>query len=247
MMYIVEVGSFSLPKPGKRINEDFLLLPTYDLEDNIVFAVADGVGSLEGADKASKCVINAIDKMLKKENFSIEAALYKAKEEIDNLTIMNSQYINSASTITLVQITKKNVVIGHIGDCRAYAKRDNKLVQLTKDHTRYQDLIDTGEHSIRKLQQHKERLSSVITRVITNSIELKFDIINIPINELIENNNLVISVMSDGAYSHWQKRPKFSDKTMNSPLSFVNSLRKRIEKAPTDDFTCINVKIEQFN
>ncbi len=39
MYSIVEVGSFSYPKPTKEVNEDFLLLPTYDLESNIIFAI----------------------------------------------------------------------------------------------------------------------------------------------------------------------------------------------------------------
>ena len=48
-------GVFSYPKPTKEVNEDFLLLPTYDLESNIIFAIADGVSSSSSADKASEC------------------------------------------------------------------------------------------------------------------------------------------------------------------------------------------------
>lgn len=245
MYHIVEVGSFSFPKPNKAINEDFLLLPTYDLESNIILAIADGVGSSGNANKASECAINAINNMLRQKDFSVESALRSAKSAVDNLGMVNKDFIQSATTLTIIHIKEKEVIIGHIGDCRAYVKKENKLIQLTKDHTRYQELLDKGELGVRKLQQHKERLSSVLTKALVKSVELDFDLINIPIDTLIENGYLTISLMSDGAYNHWQRRAKFSDMTMNSPLAFVNSLRKRIEKNPTDDFTCINVKVEK--
>jgi protein phosphatase len=244
MYYIVEVGSFSFPKPNKEVNEDFLLHPTYDLDSNIIFAIADGVGSSNNANKISECAINAINKTLKAKQFSMESAFQDAKAAIDELSSINDEYSQSATTLTVVHIQADNVVIGHVGDCRAYAKKNNKLQQLTKDHTRYQELIDEGELSVRKLQQHKERLSSVLTNALTKSFKLRFDIINIPIENLIENGYLNILLMSDGAYNHWQKKAKFSENTMNSPSAFINSLRKRIEKDPSDDFTCLSVKVK---
>lgn len=243
MYCIVEVGSFSYPKPTKEVNEDSLLLPTYDLESNIIFAIADGVGSSSNANKASKCAINAISRTLQTRKFSVESALNDAKTAIDELNFSDEEYSDSATTLTIVQIQEKNVVIGHIGDCRVYVKKQNKLLQLTKDHTRYQELLDEGELSVRKLHQHRERLSSILTKALTRSYKLDFDIINIPIDNLIEDGVLAMSLMSDGAYNHWQKRARFSETTMNSPSAFINSLRKRIEKEPTDDFTCLSVKI----
>lgn len=244
MYRVVEVGSFSSPKPSKEINEDFLLFPAYDSNSNIVFAVADGVGSLDGANKASECAINTVSKMLNEKYFSVESALHRAKEEIDNLAFEDEQFSQSATTLTLVQVGKKEVIIGHIGDCRAYTKKSNKLVQLTKDHTRYQELLDSDEHSVRKLRQHKERLSSVITKALSSQSDLDFDILTFPTGQLYDGDSIVISLMSDGAYDHWHKRARFSESTMNSPSAFVNSLRKRIEKEPTDDFSCLTVKLK---
>lgn len=245
MYYIVEVGSFSYPKPNKEVNEDFLLLPTYDLDSNIIFAIADGVGSSSSANKASEYAINAINRTLQSPQFSVECALNNAKIAIDELSSSNEECSDSATTLTIVQIQEKNIVIGHIGDCRAYVKKQNKLLQLTKDHTRYQELIDDGELSIRKLHQHKDRLSSILTKALAKSTKLDFDIVNIPIEELMEHGVLAMSLMSDGAYNHWQKRARFSETTMNSPSAFVNSLRKRIEKEPTDDFSCLSIKIKR--
>lgn len=244
MYYIVEVGSFSYPKPDKEINEDFLLLPNYDYDSDIVFAIADGVGSSNNANKASKCAIDAVKKNLLSESFSIEKAFYSAKTAINELADSNSEYRNSATTLTVVHIQKNTVVIGHIGDCRVYAKKENKLLQLTKDHTRYQELTEEGILNTRRLRQHKDRLSSILTNALSQSYDLNFDIISIPLADLIENGSLIMSVMSDGAYNHWERRARFSENTMNSPSAFTNSLRRRIERDPTDDFTCLSIKIK---
>lgn len=239
----IEVASFSHAKPSKIINEDTLLLPTYDNSSNIVFAIADGVGSRTGANQASSCAINAISTLVQKREFSVESALHYAKSSIDELSLNDESLSSSATTLTLVQISSNKIIIGHIGDCRAYVKKDNKLVQLTKDHTRYQEVLESGEYTARILRTHKERLSSVITKALSGQVELDFDLVEIPIEECIDNSSIIISLMSDGAYDHWHKRAKFSESTMKSPAAFVNSLRKRIEKNPTDDYSCLNIKI----
>lgn len=245
MYRIVEIGSFSLPKPNKQENEDFLLLPAYDNERNVVFAIADGVGSLSGSSKASISAINAIGCMLKEPNFSIEKAMHQAKYAIDKLAEINSNYTQSATTLTLIQVGDKYTRIGHVGDCRAYFKMGNKLVQVTKDHTRYQEVIDSGMYTPQMIHSHKDRLASVITKAITQRVELDFDFMEFPTEDFIDDGKIIISLMSDGAYTHWQKRPRFSKSTMDNPLAFVNSLHKRIEKNPSDDFTCLSVKLKK--
>ncbi|MCW4442257.1 PP2C family protein-serine/threonine phosphatase [Vibrio splendidus] len=243
MYHEIEVGSFSYSKPDKDVNEDCLLLPTYTYNSDIVFAIADGVGSLSGASQASQCAINSISKLVNQPEFTVENALKKAKDSINELAKNNEQLSHSATTLTLVQVGKHTVTIGHIGDCRAYVKKEARFVQLTNDHTRYQEVIDSGEYTPRMLRSHKERLSSVITKALSFQTELDYDLVNIPIEECIDGSSILMSLMSDGAYDHWHKRAKFADSTMNTPSAFVNSLRKRIEKQPTDDYSCLNVKL----
>lgn len=244
MYRIVEVGSFSLPEPTKEHNEDALLFPIHDQNSNIIFAIADGVGSTTRANKASECVINSISITANKHDFSITKALNQAKDDLDNFFKKNEQYKNSATTLTLIQISEEKISIGHVGDCRAYFKSENKLIQLTKDHTRYQELLDSREHSLKNLRQHKKRLSSVITKAISTQSPLAFDTYEYYIKELIHEGSLIVSLMSDGAYEHWQRRPRFSESTMSSPSAFTNSLRKRIEAKPNDDFSCLSVKLK---
>ncbi|MGJ0635928.1 PP2C family protein-serine/threonine phosphatase [Xenorhabdus bovienii] len=238
MNRIIDMSCFSAAAKGKAVNEDYFLPPTCDNDSNIVFAVADGVGSTEQADLASKYAIQAIQKALTEPNFSIEKAFSQAKKAIDNFDF------SVATTLTIVHVVDTKVYIGHVGDCRLYFKNGNKLVQLTKDHTKFQELLDSGEHSMRNLKNHKERLSTILTSALSNDIELHFDIIVKDIKDISSGNDVILALMSDGAYKHWESRPKFSERTMALPSAFSASLRRRIEKDIIDDYTFLGVKLK---
>jgi hypothetical protein len=49
------------------------------------------------------------------------------------------------------------VVVGHVGDSRAYLLRDRKLAALTHDHTVAQELVDVGEYTPERAKsQHRQ-------------------------------------------------------------------------------------------
>ena len=245
MVNVLDLACFSFAKPSKPHNEDALLAPSYDNNSNVVFAISDGVGSHVGAEQASYCAINAVRKTLENDEFLIEDAFIAAKYEIDNMSQQKDEYSNSAATLTIVQVSEHHIHIGHIGDCRAYNLRKNKLEQLTTDETRYQQLLESGDFSLRQLNKHKIELSSVLTNALSSQIDLDFKFKTYDVRDFLDKDKCTLNLilMSDGAYDHWHKRPRFSQSTMQSPSAFSNSLRKRIEKNPLDDYSMLNVKL----
>ncbi|HCD4875286.1 TPA: serine/threonine-protein phosphatase, partial [Enterobacter hormaechei] len=133
--------------------------------------------------------------------------------------------------------------IAHVGDCRLYVKNNNKLKQLTKDHTQHQMLIDEGIFSSRQLKNAKGK--NLLTTAISKTIELDYNMLQIPLSDLYDDNqNLILIVMSDGAHHFWEKRPRFSVNTLSEPSRFCSSLKKRIENGPPiDDYSVIAVKL----
>jgi protein phosphatase len=122
--------------------------------------VADGMGGMAGGEVASSLALQKIVELLvdtpdwimslrrlrdlntviwrMTERFQeVDSAIRsQAEEEID--------LRGMGTTLTVVGMLGKDLVIGHVGDSRAYLFRDGNLLQLTSDHTLAQRLIDAG-------------------------------------------------------------------------------------------------------
>lgn len=53
----------------------------------------------------------------------------------------------------------------HIGDSRAYLRRDDKVFQITHDHTMVQSLLDDGKITKAEISSHPQR--SLLLRALT--------------------------------------------------------------------------------
>ncbi len=245
MIKLVETSSYSYAKDDSRDNQDSILSPK-NLNDGFVFAVADGVGSYKGGGEASMLAIEYLDNLKSKDEIleSNNEIFENIRNKIIKLSEKNNQYQQAATTLTFAFINDKGLTIGHIGDCRLYIKDNNKLLQVTKDHTQLQKLIDEKLFSKKFLQDKKAK--NILTTAIAPNIEMKFDHIFIPINELpLDNGLLSIYIMSDGSHKLWDKRPRFSSNTMNNLARLVSSLKKRIERfMPIDDYSLVGLTVK---
>jgi len=48
------------------------------------------------------------------------------------------------TTVTALVLYDTRFLVGQVGDSRAYLYRDQKLMQLTKDHSYVQEQVDAG-------------------------------------------------------------------------------------------------------
>ena len=68
------------------------------------------------------------------------------------------------TTLTALSIFDKNIELLHIGDSRCYRYRDNKLEQLSYDHTVMQELLDQGRLTPQEVFDHPQR--SLLTQAL---------------------------------------------------------------------------------
>lgn len=243
MIDIVSASFFSMSKELSKLNQDTILPPT-KINDGYLFAIADGLGGYTGGKEASEKVISFLyENSNNLINSNFENLFIGLKEAVNELSAQNTELTNAATTLTLCYITNKYLKIAHVGDCRLYVKNENKLKQLTKDHTQHQMLIDEGLFSSRQLKNAKGK--NLLTTAISKTIDLDYSMLQIPLSELCDDNqNLILIVMSDGAHHFWEKRPRFSVNTLSEPSRFCSSLKKRIENGPPiDDYSVIAVKV----
>lgn len=93
------------------------------------FNRARQAGKSLDSDLASSLMMDAVD--------AANLAIYQVANE-------QEQCEGMGTTLVLSLFVDNQVVIGHIGDSRAYVLRNDQLKQLTKDHSLLQEQIDSG-------------------------------------------------------------------------------------------------------
>lgn len=244
MIELITSAFFSMPKDKQRGNQDSIL-PVKKIRDSYIFAVADGVGSYAGAKEASSIAVEYLNQLQQEEQLNdINRIFTEIRNRIITLSDHDENFYKAATTLTFGIFDTKGLTIGHIGDCRLYALENGKLRQKTKDHTSHQKLLDEKIYTKKELKTLSGK--NIINEAITKRFEMNYDVIFLPISDLVldADNSTSFYIMSDGTHEHWEHRPRFSLNTISNTDSFTASLRKRIEKEITDDYSLVAVKFK---
>lgn len=122
--------------------------------------LADGMGGYNAGDVASQMAVLTITaelisgfnqaKQTGKQVDSntaanlMQSAVSSANNAIYQVANEQEQCAGMGTTLVLSLFVDNQVVIGHIGDSRAYLLRNDQLLQLTNDHSLLQEQIDSG-------------------------------------------------------------------------------------------------------
>tara|TARA_B100001750_G_scaffold240032_1_gene249054 strand:- start:627 stop:1352 length:726 start_codon:yes stop_codon:yes gene_type:complete len=110
-----------------------------------VFAVADGVGSTEGACVASTSAMHALARsVVERRRRSLARRARAAVSDARAALAANQQFPGMATTLAFLLVEGDRAVACHLGDSRIYRLRDGHLDQLTEDHTLATELIRAG-------------------------------------------------------------------------------------------------------
>ncbi len=150
-----------------------------------VAVVADGMGGHAAGEVASRTAIivffhllfDTPDWVLKVDDESARKILDRVGDRyrsLDSLLDERSQIDPSlrgmGTTMTLTYSIGYDLFLAHAGDSRAYLCRDGALQQLTRDHTRVQELVDAGMLTREEAATH--RLRNVLTNVLGGGVPL---------------------------------------------------------------------------
>jgi PPM family protein phosphatase len=134
-----------------------------------LLAVADGMGGMAAGDVASNIVIAAIapldedvpgDALIDSLRSAVETANQQLRDAVD----ANPSMEGMGTTLTAMLFSGSKFGMVHIGDSRAYLLRDGEFVQVTKDDTYVQMLVDEGRISPEEASSHPQR--SLLTRAL---------------------------------------------------------------------------------
>jgi protein phosphatase len=122
--------------------------------------VADGMGGVAGGEIASRLALSKLVELVVdtadwvlclQRQKEVDTVLYRMTDrfhQIDNAVRREADHDftlqGMGTTLTVAAVLGSNLLVGHVGDSRAYLLRGSELKQLTTDHTLAQALIDAG-------------------------------------------------------------------------------------------------------
>ena len=127
-------------------------------------AVFDGVGGAEYGENASLICAEFLASM-DNEGFYKQHREYIFKLNATVCEILRDKGLRSmGSTVALVSIYNDDMYLCNVGDSRIYIYREGRLVQVSKDHTSVQSMIDNGviDESERKSNKFRHTLIQYI-------------------------------------------------------------------------------------
>jgi PPM family protein phosphatase len=75
---------------------------------------------------------------------AMDICVDNANRAIFNAANANPQYAGMGTTLVVTVFRESRMLIGHVGDSRAYRLRGGRLSQLTRDHSLLQEQLDAG-------------------------------------------------------------------------------------------------------
>ena len=158
----------------REVNEDaYLAAPP-------VFVVADGMGGHEGGDVASGIVVEEFGRLAesgydpRRGVEAVTATLAACAERIGEYAGRQRArgVARSAGTTVVVALLLEDDegptwLLANLGDSRIYRYADQRLVQVSVDHSLVQELVDAGRIGAQEAATHPER--NVITRALGDS------------------------------------------------------------------------------
>lgn len=189
-------------------NEDSIRWASHPQYPFSYVVVADGMGGYTGGSMASTIAVETLKHYLDniinptflsctpdQQELMLQAALADAinvaNQEILNAKLTRPQLAQMGTTLVLAVTWLDHITVAHLGDSRAYLWDQQGLVQLTRDHSLVQEMIDCGSLTVEQAKTSNVR--NHITRAlgVTPTVEPT-------INTYQLQRNCLIMLCSDG-------------------------------------------------
>jgi protein phosphatase len=203
----------------RRTNEDSLLCLKFDAQSSsgvhaaTLLLVADGMGGHNAGEIASELGTRVVaSECLKQLMASFSKTVNKGGEdESDNPQAALNNAVSMANRLLFEEAGKRkglqgmgttmvaalligqDLYIAHVGDTRCYIINNRETLQITRDHSQVQEMVDAGLLTPEQARNHRSR--NVITRALGYYQEVSIDSHN---PKLFQGDNILLC--SDGLW-----------------------------------------------
>lgn len=251
----VEVAAKTDVGLKRKNNED-----NYGFDTNLgVLVLCDGMGGAAAGEVASRlavqCVLDYFRHSKEMGHFPITAsnrpgaspaadavlgAIAIANTAIREAGLHNSRQLGMGSTIIVALVRDSVITIGHVGDSRAYLLHENRLRQLTEDHSLVAEQLRRGFIS------SNEAAGSALKNIVTRALGIA-DNVEADVQELAITSGDVLLLACDGLTK------VVSDDQIASIVAKSETLEKAAavlvetakENQSDDNITCVLARIRK--
>lgn len=149
-----------------------------------LYVLADGLGGYNAGEIASAMAVSSVltrlvDRQAEAGDWldarvALRETIGGVNADIYNAAANSSAYSGMATTLVLAWLVDGRLWVAHAGDSRLYRWRAGKLVQLTRDHSFSQELLDAGMVSEEEARQLPAK--NLVTRALGADAELEPEI-----------------------------------------------------------------------
>lgn len=224
----------------RKKNEDVFKI----LEEDQLFSVADGMGGHKAGDIAAKEAANHLCNLLSKSISSgtsaeqiiyhIDLAIKETNNRVYNLSKTNEHLFGMGTTLCCLYLNSPTAIFAHVGDSRIYVFQKKSLIQLTKDHSLINKLID----------QNKNFDKSIHKNIITKAIGTH-PTISPTIGEISYNKDDIFLMCTDGLSDHipHESIKKIIENSSNCKNLCEDLINEAKNNGSSDNITCVAIKI----
>jgi serine/threonine protein phosphatase PrpC len=234
-------SSHAISNVGKvrKHNEDSML----ERPEIGLWVVADGMGGHAKGDVASQMIVESLKKVhegTSLPNFidDIEDRVTEVNKKLVEIARESKKRITIGSTLVMMHTRGKYCVYVWAGDSRLYRLREQKMLQVTTDHSQVEQYVEQGLITREEALVHPH--GNMITRAVGATEELFLDM---DIQEIKKGDRYMLC--SDGLTKHITD-PEIGEflKKGNTEECCKDFIETTLTRGAGDNVTCIVVDIE---
>jgi PPM family protein phosphatase len=149
--------------------------------DGFAYIVSDGMGGHNAGAKAAETTVRALEEHLSAMqggtaiDETLRAAFAAANASVFQLGHAgDAETAGMGATAVVCVTTQSSALVAHIGDSRAYLHRRRRLTRLTRDHTRAQNMVDSGVLTADEADRHPD--ASILSKAIGHLASVEVEI-----------------------------------------------------------------------
>lgn len=149
-----------------------------DCQQGLVLMVSDGMGGAAAGEIASALAVQTLEREMRftgvptRDQFveRLRTSLHEANRVIADYAEAHPHTYGMGATATAAGILQNEVIIGQVGDSRAYLIRENTIEQLTRDQSYVNQLVEAGKITEEEAEIHPRR--NIILQALGNQNDL---------------------------------------------------------------------------